>query len=299
MKIFLPEPGEIAQIAQDLLRESGHQLVYEVSEGQSHSIEVIFIRTYTVLSAKYLAQFPNLEVIIRAGTGLDNIDLAYCQTRGIKVISSPGANAVSVAEHALTSILILLKNYLKETDRVKLGAWRDRTLMGSELSGKTVGLIGCGAVGKKLANFLLAFSVRLLGYDKYLDFNTLDLPIIKSSLQEVLSQSDVISIQIPLTTETNNLIDTPELALVKQASYLVNVSRGEVVNESALIHALGNQKLKGAALDVVLNEPTPNPKLLALPNVIITPHIAGFTDSADLAISVVAAQNFINYLKEK
>lgn len=300
MKIFLTEPTEIAQSAKDMLNNVGHLLVDRVDKDIDESIEVLFIRSYTTVNQTYLDRFPNLSVIIRAGTGLDNIDLVLTKQRNIHVISSPGSNAYSVAEHALSMILILLKNIFGHAQNLSLGSWRSKELQGLELRGKTVGLIGCGAVGKHLAQLLLPFGVKMLGYDKYLPSDTFaDLSIVQVELDTLLKSSNIISIQVPLTPETTNLIGHAQLAMMKPSSYLVNVSRGEVIDESALFSALNHHTIKGAAVDVVVGEPSPNKRLFALNNLIITPHVAGFTQEADEAIAVDAVHNFLKYLEDQ
>lgn len=300
MKILLTEPQEISQKAIDILIANDHQVVTACDATPDRTIGGLFIRTYTRVTSEYLDQFPALRVIIRAGSGLDNIDLIECRDRQIQVFSSPGANSNSVAEHVLSMILMLLKNTSGHINNLKQNVWRTHTMLGTELQGKTIGLIGCGAVGQKLAQLMAPFEVTLLGYDKYVDSQIMiQQSISPVTLEELLTRSDIISVQVPLTAETTNLIDEREFSLMKVSSYLINVSRGEVVSEPGLIKALSTHHLAGAAIDVVVGEPNPNPRLFALNNLIITPHIAGFTQEADEAIALEAVKNFLTNTKKK
>ncbi len=298
MKIFLSEPQEISTESLELLKVNGHELVTKFSGDKDSSIRGLFIRTYTKVDNKYLDQFPSLSVIMRAGSGLDNIDLNECNSRNIKVFNSPGANAISVAEHALTLMLMLLKNIKGHNSNLMLGRWRERSLLGSELSGKTIGLVGCGAVGLALSKLLQAFDVKILGFTKNPDLNKFESNgIIHSSLDSLLSTSDVVSIQIPLTKETINMIGDKQFSLMKTTCYLINVSRGEIIDEKSLIRALSHNQIMGAAIDVVIGEPNINSRLFTLKNLIITPHIAGYTHEADVVISTQAVKNFLQYMK--
>lgn len=299
MKILLTEPQEISQKAIDILIANDHQVVTACATTPDRTIDGLFIRTYTRVTSEYLDQFPALTMIIRAGSGLDNIDLIECKNRQIQVFSSPGANSNSVAEHVLSMMLMLLKKTSDHINNLKQNVWRTHMLLGTELKGKTIGLIGCGAVGQKLAQLLAPFEVTLLGYDKYVDSQIMvQQSISPVSLEELLTQSDIISVQVPLTGETINLVGERELALMKESSHLINVSRGEVVSEPGLINALSTHHLAGAAIDVVVGEPNPNPRLFALDNLLITPHIAGFTQEADEAIAIEAVNNFLTNTKK-
>ena len=299
MKIFITEPSEISSQAKNILKAHGHELFESIAKNQESSIEVLFIRTYLKLTKEYLSRFPNLTYIIRAGSGLDNIDLEECKQRHITVISSPGSNAFSVAEHALTMLLLMLKNITGQSRILSEGGWRSKDLQGNELRGKTIGLLGCGAVGQVLAKLLEPFEVKIVGYDKYLSpAKFKELKISRVTISELFKNSDLVSIQIPLTKETVNLISVKELSLMKKSASLVNVSRGEIINEDDLITALSQGKIKAAALDVVKGEPTPSRRLSALENIFITPHIAGYTVEADEAISTDAALNFLKAIED-
>ncbi len=299
MIIYLTEPQEISVEATNLLAQAGHTLIVSLKDLDGKAVEALFIRTYTKVDQAYLANFPRLKYVIRAGTGTDNIDSAACANRQIKIVNSPGANALSVAEYSLSMMLTLIKKVSYQERGLRRGIWRDRSHLGGELSRKTVGLVGCGSVGKELARLLAPFQVKLLGYDKYLDPNSFSqLHIHSVSLPELLEMADVISVQIPLTDETRDLFDAKEFALMRSSCIFINVSRGELINESALIAALTNGSLAGAAIDVARGEPNLNSRLLALPNLHVTPHIAGFTAEADKKIALVAAQNFLQALED-
>lgn len=300
MIIYLAESQEISPSAIDLLIENGHKVIVNLSSEEYQKVDVLFIRTYVRADEKYLSKFPNLKFIIRAGVGTDNIDLEECAKRGIKVINSPGANALSVAEYSLSMMLTLLKQISYHKHNLTQGIWRDRAYLGNELSGKTVGLAGCGAVGRELAKLLSVFNVKIIGYDKYMDSDKFKkLGIKQVSLSELLTDSDLISVQIPLTAETADMFTLREFQQMKSTCFFINVSRGELIKEEDLLKALTLHIIAGAALDVTRNEPNVNPRLVALNNLIITPHIASFTREADENIAVSAVNNFLKILEGK
>jgi len=298
MKFYLPDHKEIAAAAINLLADNNHQIELELKQPIDATIDGVFVRTYTKVDKKFLSQLPNLKFVLRAGVGLDTIDLLECEKRKIKVVNSPGSNALSVAEHSLGMILMLLKNIKTNEANMRQGTWRQRSLMGQELSEKTIGLVGCGAVGQQLAGLLKPFNVKILGYDKYTNSDLLKSKSIFSvELNDLLTSSDVISIQVPLTPETRDMIGFRELSLMKPTSFLINVSRGEILSELALIEALEKGTIAGAALDVVRNEPNPDIRLCKAPNLILTPHIASWTQEADITISTQTVENFLKLTK--
>lgn len=302
MNILLFEKNEIHSDALQLLSNQGCTIIDAENNSVDHqSIETVFIRTYTQINSAFLDTYPNLKYIIRAGVGIDNIDTTECQIRNIQIFNSPGANAHSVAELGLCFIILMLRNIELQIQSLKNNDWRKRQYLGSEVKGKTVGIIGCGAVGKLLAKKLTGFEVKsILGYDPFLTTEQLYAHnIIKAELDELLSHSDVIVLCIPLTLETYKLIKIEHLQKMKNTSYIVNLSRGGIIDEDHLIHALQNNIIAGAALDVFENEPhNINQKLLTCKNLVVTPHIGGFTKEGDRQICTAAAQNFLNNFKK-
>ncbi|MEK9178871.1 MAG: NAD(P)-dependent oxidoreductase [Patescibacteria group bacterium] len=295
MKILLTEPKEIHTDAVKLLKEAGHSIYLGTDTFDSKDIEVIFIRTYTLVTLEFLNKFPALKYILRAGVGLDGIDLAECKKRSITVLNSPGANANAVAEFVVATTIMLLRNASIQSNELKNGKWRNRQFIGSELKGKTIGFVGCGAIAKSIIEKLKGFSIgSIVGYDPYLSSEQLsEFNVRKVSLEELLKVSDIVSLHLPLTDETKDLISTKELQMMEKTSYLINTSRGGIANESDLVSALENGTIAGAALDVFENEPTISKKLLASSKLLLTPHVAGFTREADRSIAVDVVNRFL------
>lgn len=298
MNILVFEKNDIHTDATDLLTSAGHIVINsESTTYDPASIEAVFIRTYTQVTASFLDAFPHLKYVIRAGVGMDNIDLEECQKRGIQAFNSPGANAHSVAELAIGFTIFLMRNVHAQIHSLKNKTWRLREHLGSDIAGKTIGVLGCGAVGKLVAKKLSGFDVsEVLGYDPFLNQDQLAAAgIQKAELNEILSKSDVIILSIPLTPDTHNLITMTEMKQMKPSSYIINVSRGGIINEKDLVEALNTNVIAGAALDVFENEPHGiNPDLVTNDNLIATPHIGGFTIEGDRAICTAAVSNFLN-----
>jgi phosphoglycerate dehydrogenase-like enzyme len=227
-----------------------------------------------------LAAADRLVVISRYGVGVDAVDLAAAQERGITVTNTPGANAVSVAELALGLMLALVRQIPEGAAAVRRGQFP--RLNGMSIEGKTVGIVGMGAIGKQLARRLTGFDACLLACDPNPDAAFAEKHGIQlASLETLLAQADILSLHLPLTPETHNLVDRDFLARMKPGAYLVNTSRGELIDEVALLEALQSGRLRGAAMDAFAQEPVdPANPLLALPNVIPSPHLGAQTDGA-------------------
>lgn len=301
MIIFIPQLEEIAIQAVKKLKESGHKIISgEINSSVVRGeVEALFIRTYVLADKKYLDQFPKLKFILKAGVGLDNIDMDEVKRKNIKVINAPGSNANAVAELVVCFMLMLLRNIRQQSHRLRHGEWRGNELMGEELKNKVIGFIGCGAIAKSAVQKIQVFDVReILGYDPYLDEQTLSkFKIKKVSLDSLIKKSDILSLHLPLTKETKDLITLKEIKLMKKKSYIINTSRGGIINENDLIVALKNKIIAGAALDVFKNEPNFNPGFLSLDNVILTPHIGAYTHEADLEMSMVPVKKFLSLTK--
>ncbi len=292
--IYLAEPKEICQSAIDLLNDAGYEVVVDLSRIDFTTISGLFVRTYTKVDKTYLSQFPNLNFVLRAGVGLDNIDLAECSRRSIQVFNSPGANSDAVAEYVLTMSLYALRGIGPQMTMVKNGDWRSVEHVGRSLSSVTFGLVGCGHAGRGLATKLQSLGVACLGYDPYVTADTLaSLGVAKVELIELLNRADVVVIMLPLTLETKGIINSKNLAEMKLGSILINVSRGEMIDETALIKEIESGRIHTAILDVVVGEPKVNPALLNTKNIIITPHIAGYTSDANENIAVKTVQNLL------
>jgi D-3-phosphoglycerate dehydrogenase / 2-oxoglutarate reductase len=252
--------------------------------------DAVVVRNRALVTAELLAAAPNLRIVARAGTGLDNIDVPAADRAGIVVSAALGANAVSVAEHTLLLALALLRDLPRHDRAVRAGTWQRRP--GRELSGRTWGLLGLGATGLAVAELLRGFGARVLAHDPYVDPTAERVRaagVTVCGIDTVLGESDVLSVHLPATDETRSLLDTRLLDTVKPGAVLVSVGRGEVIDEQALAGALTSGQLAGAALDVRAVEPPEPGPLDDLPSVIFSPHVAGITvESQERIVSVLA-----------
>jgi D-3-phosphoglycerate dehydrogenase/(S)-sulfolactate dehydrogenase len=246
------------------------------------------------VTADVIAAAPGLKVIARAGVGLDNIDLKAADAAGVVVVAGLGANAVSVGELTLGLALSLLRNVPGHDVATRDGGWV--RIPGRELSGLTWGLLGCGATGVATAKLIQGFNCSVLGYDPYAK----NVPGVElTSFEDVLKRSDVVSIHMPSTPETNGSINAATLALMKKDAIIVNVGRGEVINEADLIAALKAKTIAGAALDVRAQEPPTTGEMETIPNLILTPHVAGITKESQLRINQILTANIELVLNSK
>ena len=248
--------------------------------------EVLVVRNRTQVTAEIIAAAPKLKVIARAGVGLDNIDIKSADQAGVVVVAGLGANAVSVAELTLGLALALRRQIALQDRQTKSGKWL-RT-PGNEISGSTWGLLGCGATGRATAKLLTGFGCKVLGYDPFFKGNS---EIQMVEWDQLISQSDVISVHMPATKETIGSINQQVFAAMKDSAILVNVGRGELINENDLISALKDGQIAGAALDVRTSEPPTTGELEKLDNVILTPHVAGITKESQSAINQILVDN--------
>ena len=257
-------------------------------------VTALVVRNRTKVTADVIAAAPQLKIIARAGVGLDNIDLKAADAAGVVVVAGLGANAVSVGELTLGLALTLLRNIPGHNVATHDGGWVRSP--GQELSGLTWGLLGCGATGLATAKLLTGFSCTVLGYDPYAkDLSGIEL----TTFEDVLGRSDVVSIHMPSTPDTNGCINAVRIALMKPEAIIINVGRGEVINEADLIEALKAKKIAGAALDVRVQEPPIKGEMEMLTNLILTPHVAGITSASQLRINQILATNIELVLNSK
>jgi D-3-phosphoglycerate dehydrogenase/(S)-sulfolactate dehydrogenase len=257
-------------------------------------VTALVVRNRTKVTAEIVAAAPKLKVIARAGVGLDNIDIKAADAAGVVVVAGLGANAVSVGELTLGLALSLLRNVPGHDVATRDGGWV-RT-PGRELSGLTWGLLGCGATGLATAKLLQGFGCSVIGYDPYAK-NLSNIGL--TTFEDVLKRSDVVSIHMPSTAETNGSINSASLALMKPDAIIVNVGRGEVINEADLIAALKAKTIAGAALDVRTQEPPAKGEMEEIPNLILTPHVAGITKESQLRINQILTSNIELVLNSK
>lgn len=257
-------------------------------------VKALVVRNRTKVTADVIAAAPNLKVIARAGVGLDNIDLKAADAAGVVVVAGLGANAVSVGELTLGLALSLLRNVPGHDVATRDGGWV-RT-PGRELSGLTWGLLGCGATGVATAKLIQGFNCSVLGYDPYAK-NVQGVEL--TTFEDVLKRCDVVSIHMPSTPETNGSLNAATLALMKKDAIIINVGRGEVINEADLIAALKAKTIAGAALDVRAQEPPTIGEMETIPNLILTPHVAGITKESQLRINQILTANIELVLNSK
>jgi len=260
----------------------------------------LVVRNRTQVRGALLEAAPKLRVVGRLGVGLDNIDVEACKARGIAVCPATGANDVAVAEWAITAMLVLLRGAWSATPQVIAGAWPRMSTIGREASGKTLGLVGLGGIARETATRAAALGLRICAADPLLPA---DHPAWKLAervtLDELVQRSDVISLHVPLTDETRGLFDAARIAAMRRGSILLNAARGGVVDEAALAAALRSGHLGGAALDVFAQEPLDAAQgalFAGVPNLLLTPHIAGVTDESNVRVSRVTLEAVLRHL---
>jgi (S)-sulfolactate dehydrogenase len=260
----------------------------------------IIVRNRTQVDTELLDHAPNLKVVGRLGVGLDNIDLEACKARDIAVCPATGANDVAVAEYAITAALNLLRGCWSATDRMVAGEWPRTDLMGREITGKSLGLIGFGSIARQVAARAAALGMTISAFDPYLPADDIAWSDVRNAtLADLAAECDVISIHVPLTDETRYLVGAEFIASMRQGAILINTARGGVLDESAAIKAVREGQLGGAALDVFESEPLDGEsgaQFAGIPNVLLTPHIAGITEEANQRVSLVTAQNVLKHL---
>ena len=269
--------------------------------GKIADCQAILLGTWLRFTADIMDAAPSLKVISRTGAGVDSVDVAAATQRGIRVLYTPGANALTVAEHALTMIAALAKHVVFLDQQVRGDSFKARRLnLPVDLDGKTLGVAGFGAIGRQLAEKCrAAFNMEALVYDPFVT-QLPDWAQAAKTIDEIFEKADFISLHMPLTEETRNMVNARVLSLMKPTAFLVNTSRGEVIDEEALYECLSGKKIAGAGLDVFQKEPPdPGSKLLELPNVILTPHSGALTKECSMRVAKCAAQGIADFFQGK
>lgn len=263
--------------------------------------DAVIVRSSTTITREALGRTQRLRVIGRAGVGVDNIDVTAATEKGIAVFNAPSGNTISAAELTMALLLAAVRKVPAADRSMRRGEWDRKSFKGSELNGKTLGLIGAGRIGGEVARRARAFGMRVLAYDPFLqDERARQLGIETASLDDVLRAGDIVSLHIPLTDGTANLLGSERLALMKPTAVLVNAARGGVVDEEALVEALRAGRLGGAALDVFAEEPLPaDHPLRTLDNVVLTPHLGAATEEAQHNVAIEAAEAVRDALLEE
>ena len=250
------------------------------------------------LSAALIAKAPNLKAVAVLGGAVDFIDVDAATEAGVLVMNSPGESAVSVAEHTVGLMLALARSIPQATDSVKHGKWEGKRFLGTEMRGKTLGVVGLGAIGREVVRRVRGFKMKIVAHDPYVNSQTAaDLGVGLVSRDELYQQSDFITLHVALTTETMGMLNDAAFAKMKHGVRIVNCARGELIDPEALRRAIESGKVAGAALDVLQSEPPQaGEPLLALDQVLATPHIGGATEEAEESVSVRLAEHLIDYL---
>ena len=259
--------------------------------------DALVVRSETKVTSPVIEAGRNLKVVARAGIGVDNIDLDAATRAGIAVVNAPIGNTVAAAEHTLALMLSLARNVPQACASMKEGQWQRSAFMGIEVRNKTLGIIGLGRVGSEVARRASSFGMRLIAFDPFVapDFAA-RLGVTTMTLDELLPQADFITLHTPLTPGTTKMINTEQLAKMKPGARLINVARGELVDEDALLEALENEQLAGVALDVFTNEPPGDLPLLRHPRLMATPHLGASTQEAQREVAIEAAEQVIAVL---
>jgi D-3-phosphoglycerate dehydrogenase / 2-oxoglutarate reductase len=288
---YLTERGfEVDQVSSKLPKDELHARLGEY--------EAIVTRSSTTVTAEFLGRARRLRILGRAGVGVDNIDVDACSRQGVVVVNAPYGNVVSAAEHTVGMLLALVRKIPAAHESLKRLEW-DRGIYGSELFRKTAGVLGLGKVGSRVAARLRAFDMEVLVYDPFIpESRARDLGVRLTDLQTVLSRADILTVHVPLTDETENMIGAPELAALKPGARVVNCARGGIVNEGDLLAALDSGHLAGAAVDVWSEEPPRSPavkRLIQHPRVVVTPHLGANTQEAQVNVAVDVARQLVAY----
>jgi D-3-phosphoglycerate dehydrogenase len=304
--VFITGSG-FARGAQQLLREQN--CIFELGDPRDAPTDIAervrrfkpdgLIVRQGIITAEVLDAAPQLKVICKHGVGTDNIDVAAASQRGIPVLFTPRANSESTAEHTLALILALLRSIPKEDQRIRTGVFDKRAYEGQELLGKTIGLIGFGRIGRRMAELLAPFRMNMLVYHPSRTRESLPANIVKlQHVEEMFPQADVISLHCPLTPETSGMIHARVIARMKPGAYLINTARGGLINEADLLLALREHRIAGAALDVFDAEPpAADHPFFRLDNVIVTPHVGGVSDKSLENMGMDAVENVLSVLR--
>ena len=265
--------------------------------------DAIVTRSATKVDKDVLAAGKNLKIVARAGVGIDSVDVDFASAQGIIVLNAPFGNTNSVAEHTLALLLALCRNIPKADASLKRGEWKRSALVGSEIKGKVAGVVGLSKVGGRVATRLQAFECEVIGCDPYISAKRAeDLGVKLVSLEELFKTADIITLHIPMTSETRNLVGEKEFAMMKDGVIIINTARGGIVNEEALLKALESGKVGGAAIDVWSEEPPKSETVKALiahERVVSMPHLGASTNEAQINVSVDVSREIIRFLDEQ
>ncbi len=276
---------QVAPILNEILQKNGLKITYEPEitpdqiKEKISNFDIVVVRSRTKITKEMIDRATQCKIIARVGVGLDNIDVDAAKAKGIRVINAVEGAMNAVAELVLGLMLSLAREIPRADREIRNGNWLKKELMGSELSGKYLGIVGLGNIGKRLAKLARGLNMNIIGFDvmPIADDFARDVGLIKADIDTLLSSADYISFHVPLTETTHHLVNSKRISTMKKTAYIINTSRGEIIDEDALYNALKEGKIAGAALDVFEKEPAVGNKLATLPNVVCTPHIGAQT----------------------
>ncbi len=301
MKVLIADP--ISDEGIDILRDHAQvdikpglapeELISTISD-----YDALVVRSQTKVSAKVIEAGQKLQVIARAGVGVDNIDVDEATRRGIVVVNAPTGNTISAAEHTIALMLALARHIPQANAVLKSGVWRRSDFMGTEVRNKTLGIIGLGKVGSEVAKRAHGLEMKLIAYDPYISVDhARSLQVKLVSLEQLLKEADFISLHTRLTPETKGLIGAKELALVKPTARIINTARGGLIDEKALAKAVKEKKIAGAAIDVFSTEPATESVLFESDKIIVTPHLGASTTEAQAMAAKDVAEQVVDVFK--
>lgn len=303
VRVLITEP--IKEVGVNILKEIAEvKFASSISEDvlveEAKDVDAILVKMAPITS-KIIENAPKLKVIANHGIGYENIDVDFATKKGIWVTNVPGASAHSVAEFTVGLMLSICRKIALANMYLHNGGWDREKCFGIDLREKTIGIVGLGTIGLKVAQKLAGFEVKLLGYDPFVNQEAVkSLGVEMVDLRDLLARSDIVTLHVPLLPGTRGLIGAKEIALMKPTAYLINVARGGVVVEKDLLEALQDKRIAGAALDVFEEEPLPaDHPLRKLDNVVLTPHIAALTNETQVVVAETAARNIVNVLLGK
>ncbi|MBR6343616.1 MAG: phosphoglycerate dehydrogenase [Selenomonadaceae bacterium] len=254
--------------------------------------DALLVRSASKVTAEVIEKAAKLKIIGRAGVGVDNIDIPAATAKGIIVINSPGGNTIAATEHTMAMMLSMARNIPIANETTQKGEWNRKKYVGVELKGKTLGVIGMGRIGSGVAKRALAFDMEVIAYDPYINEERAhDLGVTVGTLDDVVSKADFITVHMPLTPDTKNMISMEQMKKMKQGVRLVNCARGGIINEEDLAQAVKDGIVAGAAIDVFTSEPLPaDHPLLGVPGIVVTPHLGASTVEAQIGVSIDVAE---------
>ncbi len=296
---------QVAPILNDILQKNGLKITYEPEitpdqiKEKISNFDIVVVRSRTKITKEMIDRATKCKIIARVGVGLDNIDVDAAKAKDIRVINAVEGAMNAVAELVLGLMLSMAREIPRADREIRNGKWLKKELMGSELSGKYLGIVGLGNIGKRLAKLARGLNMNIIGFDvmPIADDFARDVGLIKADIDTLLSSADYISFHVPLTENTHHLVNAKRISTMKKTTYIINTSRGEIIDEDALYDALKEEKIAGAALDVFEKEPAVGNKLTTLPNVVCTPHIGAQTKEAQTLAANVIGEKIIMILR--